>query len=153
MTKLKVALAFSCAVLCCIGFTSVRSISSDSPTTNVPAQFDKLVDEYFDFYFEFHPSEATAAGFHQYDGKLEDYSRSAVDAEVVKLKAQQARFDLLDPAKLAPERRRPRVNPKHHQVAPAGARDDQDVEEGPRLLHFRSHPQHLPDHQAKLRSA
>jgi uncharacterized protein (DUF885 family) len=102
MTKLKVALAFSCAVLCCIGFTSVRSIPSDNPTTNVPAQFDKLVDEYFNFYFEFHPTEATAAGFHQYDGELEDFSRSAVDAEVVKLKALQSRFDLLDPAKLAP---------------------------------------------------
>ena len=102
MTKLKVALAFSCAVLCCIGFTSVRSIPSDIPTTNAPAQFDKLVDEYFNFYFEFHPTEATAAGFHQCDGKLEDYSRSAVDAEVVKLKALQTRFDLLDPAKLAP---------------------------------------------------
>ena len=102
MTKLKVALAFSFADLCCIGFTSVRSIPSDSPTANAAAQFDKLVDEYFNFYYDFHPTEATAAGFHQYDGKLEDFSRSAVDAEVVKLKALQSRFDLLDPAKLAP---------------------------------------------------
>jgi len=102
MTKLKVALAFSFALLCCIGITSIRSLPSDNPTTNAPAQFDKLVDEYFNFYFEFHPTEATAAGFHQYDGKLEDFSRSAIDAEVVKLKALQSRFDLLDPAKLPP---------------------------------------------------
>ena len=47
-------------------------------------------------------TDATEAGFHQYDGKLEDYSRSAVDAEVVKLKALESRFDLLDPTKLGP---------------------------------------------------
>jgi hypothetical protein len=65
------------AILCCIGTTPVRSLPLDNSTTNAPAEFDTLVDDYFNFYFESVPTEATEAGFHQYDGKLEDYSRSA----------------------------------------------------------------------------
>ncbi len=40
------------------------------------------MDDYFDFYFQFHPTAGTQAGLHQYDEKLEDFSRSAVDAEI-----------------------------------------------------------------------
>jgi uncharacterized protein (DUF885 family) len=47
--------------------------------------FDRLVDNYFDFSLQFHPTAATAAGFHQYDTKLEGFSRSAVDAEIAGL--------------------------------------------------------------------
>ena len=58
------------------------------PMTNLPAQntspgatnaeaaatteYNSVVDQYFDAYFHFHPSEGTAAGFHQYDNMLED---------------------------------------------------------------------------------
>jgi len=48
--------------------------------------FDKLVDDYFDFSFHFHPTAATAAGFHQYDTQLEQFSRSSVEAETAGLK-------------------------------------------------------------------
>jgi uncharacterized protein (DUF885 family) len=65
-----------------VTFAAVASAWAQTSATPASADFDKLVDEYFDFNFRFHPSQATAAGFHQYDGKLEDYSRSAVDAEI-----------------------------------------------------------------------
>jgi uncharacterized protein (DUF885 family) len=55
-------------------------------------EFNQLVDEYFDFDFHFHPTSATAAGFHQYDDKLQDYSSSAVDAEIAGLIELQAKF-------------------------------------------------------------
>jgi uncharacterized protein (DUF885 family) len=58
--------------------------------------FDKLVDEYFDAYFQQYPSEATAAGLHQYDHRLEDYSRPAIDARAAMLKAFAGRFEKLD---------------------------------------------------------
>jgi uncharacterized protein (DUF885 family) len=64
-----------------VTFAAIASWAQ-TPATPASADFDKLVDEYFDFNFRFHPSQATAAGFHQYDGKLEDYSRSAVNAEI-----------------------------------------------------------------------
>ena len=50
-------------------------------SANDKAAFDRLVDEYFDSYFQFNPTAATAAGFHQYDDKLEDFSRAQVKAE------------------------------------------------------------------------
>ena len=53
-----------------------------SPEALATAQFNGQVDEYFDAYFHFHPTEATAAGFHQYDTQLEDYSQKSRDAEL-----------------------------------------------------------------------
>ena len=39
--------------------------------------FSRFVDDYFDALFEWNPSEATAAGIHDYDSKFADFSRSA----------------------------------------------------------------------------
>ena len=51
-------------------------------------QFAQLADQYFDtVYFPFQPTQATAAGFHQYDTKLEDYSRANIDRETAALHA------------------------------------------------------------------
>ncbi len=60
---------------------------------NGPEEFNKLVDEYFDAYFKFHPTEGTAAGFHQYDKQLEDASQKAINDEIASIKQFQARFD------------------------------------------------------------
>jgi hypothetical protein len=38
-----------------------------------------MVDRFFDeYYFRFNPTQGTSAGFHQYDAKLEDYSKASV---------------------------------------------------------------------------
>jgi len=66
------------------------------------ADFEALVDKYFDFYFPLRPSEATQAGFHQYDQKLEDYSASGEEALVRGLKDYLARFGEVDRSKLPP---------------------------------------------------
>lgn len=63
------------------------SSMAGAPPAGVPPQqaeaaFDKLVDKYFDFYFQLNPAAATQAGFHEYDTALEDFSRSAVEAEI-----------------------------------------------------------------------
>jgi Bacterial protein of unknown function (DUF885) len=60
------------------------------------------VDQYFDAYFQFHPQEATAARFHQFDTKLEDSSNSGHKAEAEKLKEFQSRFAALDARQLPP---------------------------------------------------
>jgi uncharacterized protein (DUF885 family) len=46
------------------------------------ADYNTMVDKYFDDYFRFHPTEATYVGFHQYDNQLEDYSQKSRDAEL-----------------------------------------------------------------------
>jgi len=62
-----------------------------SPDAAATAEYNSLVDQYFDAYFHFHPSEGTAAGFHQYDNMLEDLSQQGRDAELsFLLEAKQA---------------------------------------------------------------
>jgi uncharacterized protein (DUF885 family) len=54
---------------------------------------ESLYDRYFDkYYFPYNPSAATAAGIHSYDGRLEDYSKSAITARVAILKKFEAEF-------------------------------------------------------------
>jgi uncharacterized protein (DUF885 family) len=65
--------------------------------------FDKLVDEYFDFYFQFHPTVGTQAGLHQYDMKLEDFSRAAIDAETAGLAQFQKKFSSIQSTQLSLE--------------------------------------------------
>ncbi len=53
-----------------------------------------LSDRYFDeYYFPYNPTNATSAGIHTYDGKLEDYSKKGNDARVAILKKFQAEFE------------------------------------------------------------
>ncbi len=57
--------------------------------------YDKLVDDYFDQYFTFHPTGGTVAGFHQYDTNLEDYSPKSREAEIAWLNAERRKFAAL----------------------------------------------------------
>jgi len=57
------------------------------------ANFDKLVDHYFDEYYRYHPSQGTTDGFHQYDSQLEDYSLAAIAAETRSLEQLLAEFE------------------------------------------------------------
>ncbi len=75
--------------------------NSDDNTPN--GEFDGLVDRYFDAYFNFNPSAGTAAGFHQYDNKLEDYSRQGIQAQAVSARDFLARFEQIDRSRLNPE--------------------------------------------------
>jgi uncharacterized protein (DUF885 family) len=54
--------------------------SASSPAT-------ELVNQYFNLYFQYHPSAGTAAGFHEYDTQLEDYSRAALEREAKSIRA------------------------------------------------------------------
>lgn len=48
--------------------------------------FQRVSDNYFDqVYFPYQPTTGTVAGYHQYDPKLEDYSRATIDAQVAAL--------------------------------------------------------------------
>ncbi len=72
-------------------------------TTPPQTAFNSLVDEYFDFYFQFHPTAGTQAGFHQYDGKLEDFSRPGMDAEIAGLLKFEKQFGSIQSKQLSQE--------------------------------------------------
>jgi uncharacterized protein (DUF885 family) len=71
-----------------------------------PSQWDALVDDFFNHaYFKFHPTDGTAAGFHQYDPLLEDYARAGVDAETATLKTYKTKLESFDSKQLSQEQR------------------------------------------------
>jgi len=73
------------------GFGQAAAPGAPSSQAASTAEYNAMVDQYFDAYFHFHPSEGTAAGFRQYDNQLEDLSRQGRDAELsFLLEAKQA---------------------------------------------------------------
>jgi uncharacterized protein (DUF885 family) len=78
------------------------------PATNqayTPADLDKLVDEYFDRYYGFHPTEGTYVGLHQYDNLLEDFSQKSRDREIAFLLSYKQEFGIFHPDLLNQEQR------------------------------------------------
>jgi uncharacterized protein (DUF885 family) len=68
-----------------------------------PADFDNLVERYFDDFFHHNPTQATSAGFHQYDSQLEDDSLAAIATHIRSLQHFLAEFERFPAASLTPE--------------------------------------------------
>src|SRR5881296_1588983 len=66
------------------------------------AEYEAVAEEYIRGYFAARPLEGTALGLHEYDGKISDYSRLALDAELSRLRRFDDRLAKFDPAKLSP---------------------------------------------------
>ncbi len=66
-----------------------------------PGAFASFADSYFDSLYAFTPSQGTAAGFHQYDSKIEDFSAASEKARIATLKGQLAHLDTLRSGKLS----------------------------------------------------
>ncbi|HVG19933.1 MAG TPA: DUF885 family protein, partial [Blastocatellia bacterium] len=62
--------------------------------------FPKLVDEYMEDLYARHPNVAAASGIHAWDGRLEDYSGSAIADEVSAIKKFQSRLEKIPPLQL-----------------------------------------------------
>jgi uncharacterized protein (DUF885 family) len=82
------------------------SAAQKIPAQNVSADgamqtFSFLTDQFFsDVYFKFSPTNGTAAGRHEYDSQLEDYSAAAVQEEVAALHAYEKKIAAIDPSAL-----------------------------------------------------
>ena len=66
------------------------------------AEYEAVAEEYIKGYFVAHPLQGTALGLHEYDGKITDYSRLALDAELSRLRRFDDRLAKFDPSKLSP---------------------------------------------------
>lgn len=75
---------------------------SESGPAN-PAAFRDFVEEYFHSYFAFYPSTGTSTGFHEYDGKLEDFSAAKFRDRSADLRGQLGRLDALRKTNLSAE--------------------------------------------------
>src|SRR5438046_1078951 len=65
------------------------------------ADYEAVAEEYIKGYFAARPLQGTALGLHEYDGKITDYSRLALDAELSRLRRFDDRLSKFDPGKLS----------------------------------------------------
>jgi len=65
------------------------------------AEYEAVAEEYIKTYLAAHPLQGTALGLHEYDGKISDYSRLALDAELNRLQRFDDRLKKFDPSKLS----------------------------------------------------
>jgi uncharacterized protein (DUF885 family) len=69
------------------------------------AEFTKLADEFLAGYFTWRPLAGTAAGLHEYDGKITDYGRASLEGELRRLQTFEGRISALKAAALGAETR------------------------------------------------
>jgi uncharacterized protein (DUF885 family) len=76
----------------------IRSFAAEAED----GEYEAVAEEYIKGYLGAHPLEGTALGLHEYDGKIADYSRLALDAELSRLRRFDDRLSKFDPGKLSP---------------------------------------------------
>src|SRR5439155_3125275 len=71
-------------------------------TQTADVEYEAVAEEYIKTYLAAHPLEGTALGLHEYDGKITDYSRLALDAELSRLRRFDDRLKKFEADKLSP---------------------------------------------------
>src|SRR6266542_6985075 len=77
------------------------SCGNTSAVQTEDAEYEAVAEEYIKTYLAAHPLEGTALGLHEYDGKISDYSRLALDAELNRLQRFDDRLSKFDQTKLS----------------------------------------------------
>ncbi|HEX8899372.1 MAG TPA: DUF885 family protein, partial [Chthoniobacterales bacterium] len=72
------------------------------PPLKPDAELDFVADEYIRGYLAARPLHATALGFHEFDGRIFEHTRLAIDAELARLRRFDDRLTKFDIAKLGP---------------------------------------------------
>jgi uncharacterized protein (DUF885 family) len=77
------------------------------PTVNKTAAADSafaaLSEDFLTGYLAWRPQSGTYLGLHEYDGKVTDYSKASLDAELARLKAFDQKLTALDTTSLSPK--------------------------------------------------
>src|SRR5438477_7466570 len=82
--------------------TPKPSKTKSPPPLKPDAELDVVADEYIRGYLAARPLHATALGFHEYDGRINEDTRLAIDAELARLRRFDDRLSKFDIAKLGP---------------------------------------------------
>src|SRR2546421_11188762 len=83
------------AIATCLLFTNAIAVQTPD------SEYEAIAEEFIKGYFAARPLLGTAIGLHEYDGKITDYSRFALDAELSRLKRFEDRLLKFDLAKLS----------------------------------------------------
>src|SRR2546430_17376865 len=90
-------------ILLAAGTVQVRVQSAGSPANAAETEFNKLREEFIAGYLAWRPQTGTTLGLHEYDGKLTEYSRPSLDAELARLKHFDQQLATLDEKSLSPQ--------------------------------------------------
>src|SRR6266516_5485367 len=93
---MKLPLAIFLSVTLCLPWASSFAAQT------ADAEYEAVAEEYIKGHFAARPLEGTALGLHEYDGKIFDYSRLALDAELSRLRRFDDRLSKFDSGKLSP---------------------------------------------------
>jgi uncharacterized protein (DUF885 family) len=84
-----------------VSFLALSLVGATFAAQSQDAEYEAVAEEYVKTFLAAHPLQGTALGLHEYDGKISDYSRLALDAEVSRLRRFDDRLAKFDPAKLS----------------------------------------------------
>lgn len=86
----------------CFSLGWIAPLQAQSPTPAPgDAAFQKVAQDFITGYLAARPLQAVALGFHQYDGRIADFTRLAIDAEVERLRRFQDQLKKMDPQQLS----------------------------------------------------
>ena len=67
---------------------------------NPDVEFERVADEYIKGWLTAHPITASSLGFHEYDGRINDFTRLSIDAELSRLRRFDERLKKFDLSRL-----------------------------------------------------
>ena len=111
MSMTRSALLLLCVPLGLGSVLAARAVPMPTPVPVLQApvrDWDRLVDDYYDAWFNLHPSYATALGLHHLDGKMEGFTPEALSARAFTLKAFLGLFTAFPARPLSPGQRHDR---------------------------------------------
>ena len=91
---MRIARKLALFLIGCLSTTIVFAVQTPD------SEYESVAEEYIKGFLAARPLLGTSLGFHEYDGKIADYSRLALDAELSRLKRFDDRLKIFDVGKL-----------------------------------------------------
>ena len=91
---------FALLLIVAAGCAKVSPSKAPPPTDGEPA-FSQLSEEFLAAYLAWRPQSGTSLGFHEYDGKVTDFSRDSLRTELIRLKRFDERLSSLKSSSLS----------------------------------------------------
>jgi uncharacterized protein (DUF885 family) len=89
------------ALILCFAGVGGTAAAGTAPAGGGDAAFDRVAAAILSDLYERNPTQATDLGLHQFDGKLEDYSRAAVDQDVAAAARFTSALQAIDPSTIS----------------------------------------------------
>ncbi len=86
-----------------MSFLGCTNTHKDATANSEDKAFQKLSDDFLSGYLKWRPQASVALGFHEYDGKITDFSKASIDSELARLNSYSNMLSTFDTASLSPK--------------------------------------------------